>query len=127
MVIFHIGEDYNGIKRKVVEVSVMNATSQLMHPESFVETGFDILRAYEDPTKDKDGYLVDQITQNGRKDLCIQMQKRLNFDEALNFNDLKQTPICYSVFKTHAEVDLVELERVLRKIQKRSRLENIDF
>ena len=71
MVIFHIGEDYNGIKRKVVEVSVMNATSQLMHPESFVETGFDILRAYEDPTKDKDGYLVDQITQNGRKDLCI--------------------------------------------------------
>ena len=71
MVIFHVGEDFNGIARKVEEVSVINATSQLMNPESFVKTGFDILKAYEDPTKDKDGYLVDQITQNSNKDICV--------------------------------------------------------
>ena len=60
--IFDVSEDFNGVKRAIKEVKVFNATSQFIKPESYVESGFNIVRSYEDPTKTKDGYLVDRIT-----------------------------------------------------------------
>jgi hypothetical protein len=61
MVIYDVGEDVDDKPRKIKEVFVFNASSQFIKPESFVESGFDITRAYEDPTKTKDGYLIDRI------------------------------------------------------------------
>jgi len=59
--IFDVGEEFEGKERIVKEIHVFNAVKQFIHPEKFVECGFDIVRAYEDPTKAKDGYLVDRI------------------------------------------------------------------
>ena len=66
-VIYDVGEDVDGVPRKVKEVTFSNAGSQFIKPESFVESGFEINRAYEDPSKAKDGYLVDRINQNRSK------------------------------------------------------------
>ena len=59
--IFDVGEDVNKKKRKVKEIHVFNASRQFIKPESYVESGFDVVMAYEDPTKTKDGYLVDRV------------------------------------------------------------------
>ena len=63
-VIYDIGEDVDEVPRKVKEVTFSNAGSQFIRPDSFVESGFEIARAYEDPSKAKDGYLVGRINQN---------------------------------------------------------------
>ena len=60
--IFDIGEDFNDLPRRTKEIKVFNATSQFITPEAYVESGFNIVRSYEDPTKTKDGFLVDRIT-----------------------------------------------------------------
>ena len=128
IVIFDVGEDIDqNSKRKVKEVSVFFASSQFIGPESFVECGFDMVRAYEDPTKTKDGYLVDKITQNRCKELCFAMQDRVNFDYTLVLDDLPKTPICLSIFKKYAEADLMELHRIQEKVEKHGRLDNIDL
>ena len=55
------------------------------------------------------------------------MQDRVNYDIQLKFDNLPQTPICLSIFKKYAEVDLIELKRISDKIEKHGRLDNIDF
>ena len=58
------------------------------------------------------------------------MQTRLNLDSTLTkkeFEKLPQTPICLSIFKKYAEIDLMELKRIQDRIDKHGRLDNIDF
>lgn len=55
------------------------------------------------------------------------MQDRVNYDIHLKFDNLPQTPICLSIFKKYAEIDLIELKRISDKIEKHGRLDNIDF
>ena len=62
--------------------------------------------------------------------MCFAMQTRLNLDSTLtkkDFEKLPQTPICLSIFKKYAEIDLIELKRIQDKIDKHGRLDNIDF
>ena len=56
------------------------------------------------------------------------MQTRVNLDSTVeSFDELPQTPICLSIFKKYAEIDLIELNRIQDKIDKHGRLDNIDF
>jgi len=113
IVVFDVGEDFEGTVRKVREIHVFNASRQFIKPDTYVESGFDVVMAYDDPTKAIDGYLVDRIIQNRSKELCFAMQTRVNLDSSVeSFADLAQTPICLSIFKKYAEADLIELQRI---------------
>ena len=55
------------------------------------------------------------------------MTERTNFDRFLHFDNLPKTPVCWAIFRKHAEVDLQELKRIQDKISKRGRLDDIDL
>ena len=128
IIVFNIGKTMND-GEKPQEIAVFNASRQFIRPESFVESGFEMIQAYEDPTKAKDGYLVDRIIQNRGKELCFAMQDRENFDRKLDLkkSNLPETAICLGIFKKYAEIDIQELSRIQNKISKHGRLDNIDL
>ena len=85
------------------------------------------MQAYDDPSPEKDGYLLDAITHNYSQSMCFKVQQRVSYDRDINFDDLVKTPICSGAFKRYAEVDLHELERIQGKISNQGRLDNIDM
>ena len=46
------------------ELMIFDATRQFISVEDYVQTGFGIIQAYEDPTEIRDGWLLDKIIYN---------------------------------------------------------------
>ena len=92
-----------------------------------MQTGFGIMMAYDDPSPEKDGYLLDSIAHNYSQSMCFKMQQRVTFDQDVNLDELAKTPICLGSFKKYAEIDLQELERIQNKLSNQGRLDNIDM
>ena len=46
------------------EIFFFNATSQFIDPERYVESGLKMVEAKEDPSEEKDGYIINQIITN---------------------------------------------------------------
>jgi len=59
------------------ETSFIDATKQFINPNSYTDTGARVTLCYEDPSKADDGYLIDSIFVNRRKDICFLRQDRL--------------------------------------------------
>ena len=86
-----------------------------MNSEHFVETGIQMGWNKKAPhfKNKKNGYLFDYIISTRDKNMYFHRQDRIFYD-----NDTKakksneKTQVCLSMFKSHAEVDLIELKRV---------------
>ena len=55
---------YNISEAKEQELMIFDATRQFISLRNYVQTGFRISQAYEDPSKEVDGYLLDKIIYN---------------------------------------------------------------
>ena len=83
-----------------------------MDQDKYVESGIKMGYNYEDPSKRKDGFLVNSIVSNRDKSAYFQKQERVLFEEIKDFGSLKKTPVCHGMFRGYAEIDLIELQRI---------------
>ena len=98
-----------------------------MAHDKYVESG--ILMGYncEDPSKKKDGFLMNTIVSNREKSAYFHKQERMIFDKNIDYDSLIKTPVCHNMFRGFAEVDLVELQRIQNILENNRKLDNIDM
>ena len=63
---------------------------------------------------------------NRDKSACFFKNERVFFED-INRGPLKKTPICSSMFRSYAEVDIIELVHLQKIIERRGRIDKIDF
>ena len=83
-----------------------------MSSENFVESGIEMGQNKEAPFKrhEKSGHIFDHIVTTRDKNMNFHRQDRIFYEEdARNKMSYEKTPVCLSMFKSHAEVDLIEL------------------
>ena len=98
-----------------------------MDPERAVESGIQMAQNYEDPSRKKDGHLFNSIVCNRNKSACFFRVDRVFYEDIPNMGSLKKTPVCSSMFRSYSEVDVVELKYIQKTLERRGRLDKIDF
>jgi hypothetical protein len=102
-----------------------------MKHEMYVDSGIKISQCVEDPSPEKNGFIFSQVSSNRSGEICIINQERKVFLPRFNWSNIERSPVCISVFKKFAEVDLMELLRIEGKTEGRAKgqtkLDNIDL